>query len=105
MRRKVINLQKVIKYMNKGWPMKIKCISILFYFQSKADLQYETQLPAKRQSLRGGKLAKLPKLHLGIVKMKFNVCSGQASAATSSDTLAPACGLYDYSVKGIFIDC
>ncbi|XP_030039241.2 uncharacterized protein K02A2.6 [Manduca sexta] len=74
-------LKTVIKYMKHGWPRKIKCASILPYFQCKSDLQVENECLFRGHrmvipsSLRDKMLQELHESHLGIVKTKSNARS------------------------------
>lgn len=71
-------LQTVIRYMMRGWPRKIRCKSVLPYFQCKSDLQLENGCLFRGHrivipsSLREKMLSELHDSHLGIVKCKSN---------------------------------
>lgn len=75
------NLQMVIKYMNRGWPRKIKCNLILPFFHCKSDLQYENGLILRGHrvviptTLQDRMLRELHSTHLGIVKTKSSARS------------------------------
>ncbi|XP_039763948.1 uncharacterized protein K02A2.6-like [Pararge aegeria] len=75
-------LKTVMKYMDKGWPKKIKCKSILPYFQCKTDLEvvdgcllrgHRIVIP---DTYRERMLKELHSSHLGIIKTK-NVARGK----------------------------
>ncbi|XP_047992691.1 uncharacterized protein K02A2.6-like [Leguminivora glycinivorella] len=74
-------LKTVIKYMNKGWPRKIKCKSVQPYYNCRSDLQFENGSLLRGHkvviplSLRDRMLNELHNTHLGIVKMKCNARS------------------------------
>ncbi|CAK1597918.1 unnamed protein product [Parnassius mnemosyne] len=74
-------IKTVLRYMQHGWPRKLKCKSILPYFHCKSDLQYENGCLFRGHriviplGLRDRMLRELRDSHLGITKTKCNARS------------------------------
>lgn len=74
-------LKTVLRYMNKGWPRKIKCKSVRPYYLCKTDLQWVNGVLLRGHkvviplALRERMLDELHDTHLGIIKTKSNARS------------------------------
>ncbi|XP_026332256.1 uncharacterized protein LOC113239454 [Hyposmocoma kahamanoa] len=69
-------LQTVIKYMNRGWPRKIKCKDIQPYYHCKSDLEFNSGCLFRGHRIvipkefRARMLQELHSAHFGVVKTK-----------------------------------